>query len=63
MKIKELTNEEFLNFSEHFPVSSPYQTAEYAMTMTKQKYCCIFFNYGRIIMKIPICVCAKRILN
>lgn len=38
MKIKELTNEEFLNFSEHFPVSSPYQTAEYAMTMTKQKY-------------------------
>lgn len=38
MKIKELTNEEFLNFSENFPVSSPYQTAEYAMTMTKQKY-------------------------
>ena len=38
MKIKELTNEEFLNFSENFPVSSPYQTAEYAMTMTKQKF-------------------------
>ncbi len=38
MKIKELTNEEFITFSEQFPKSSPYQTAEYAMTMTKQQY-------------------------
>lgn len=38
MKIKELTNEEFMAFSEYFPVSSLYQTSEYAMTMTKQKF-------------------------
>ncbi len=38
MRIKELTNAEFIEFSEHFPVSSPYQTSEYAMTMTKQQY-------------------------
>lgn len=38
MKIKELTNEEFIAFSDHFSVTSPYQTAEYAMTMTKQKF-------------------------
>lgn len=38
MKIKELTNEEFMSFSEYFPVSSLYQTSEYAMTMTKQKF-------------------------
>lgn len=38
LKIKELTNEEFMVFQKSFPVSSPYQTSEYAMTMTKQEY-------------------------
>ena len=38
MEIKELTSEEFMAFSEDFPVSSLYQTSEYAMTMNNQQF-------------------------
>ena len=38
MIIKELTNEEFENFSDNYPISSVYQTVEYALTMNKEGY-------------------------
>ena len=38
MKLKELTNEEFQMFSNQYPISSVFQTPEYAMVMNKQNY-------------------------
>ena len=38
MKLKELTNEEFLFFTNNYPISSVFQTPEYAMVMNKQNY-------------------------
>lgn len=38
MKIKVLTNDEFLEFSKRFRPSSMYQTVEYALTMNSNRY-------------------------
>lgn len=38
MKIKVLTNDEFLEFSKRFRPSSMYQTVEYALTMNNNRY-------------------------
>ena len=38
MKLKELTNEEFQAFANNYPISSVFQTPEYAMVMNKQNY-------------------------
>lgn len=38
MQIRELTNIEFIQFTEYFNQSSVYQTPEYAMSMSKQNY-------------------------
>lgn len=38
MEIKQLTNEEFSNFVDHFTPSSFYQTSEYALIMNHQNY-------------------------
>ena len=38
MVIKELTNEEFEKFYDNYPISSVYQTVEYALTMNKEGY-------------------------
>lgn len=38
MKLKELTNEEFQFFTNNYPISSVFQTPEYAMVMNKQNY-------------------------
>lgn len=38
MKLKELTNEEFQTFANSYPISSVFQTPEYAMVMNKQNY-------------------------
>lgn len=38
MKLKELTNEEFLTFADQYPLSSVFQTPEYAMVMNKQNF-------------------------
>ena len=42
MVIKELTNEEFDNFCNNYPMSSIYQTKEYAFTINKEGYSTIF---------------------
>ena len=44
MYIKELTNEEFDLFSKTYPLSSVYQTKEYALTMNKEGYSTIFLG-------------------
>ncbi len=38
MKLKELTNQEFQLFTDQFPLSSVFETPEYAMVMNKQNY-------------------------
>ena len=38
MRVRELTNEEFSAFTMRYPISSVFQTPEYAMVMNKQKY-------------------------
>ena len=38
MKLRELTNEEFMNFSKSYNMKSIYQTLEYALVMNKQNY-------------------------
>ncbi len=38
MKLKELTNEEFQEFTQNYLVSSVFQTPEYAMVMNRQNY-------------------------
>lgn len=42
MKLKELTNEEFLRFSRSYNIKSIYQTIEYAFVMNKQKFDAMF---------------------
>ena len=42
MYIKELTNEEFNNFSNKFNIKSIYQTVEYALIMQDQKFTSLF---------------------
>ena len=42
MYIKELTNEEFNNFSNKFNIKSIYQTVEYALIMQDQKFTSFF---------------------
>ena len=42
MHIKELTEDEFLNFSKNFPDSSVFQTVNYGLAMHKQEYECLF---------------------
>lgn len=44
MYIKELTNEEFDIFSKSYPLSSVYQTKEYALTMNKEGYATVFLG-------------------
>ena len=44
MVIKELTNEEFDNFSKNYPLSSVYQTKEYGLTMNKEGYSTILLG-------------------
>ena len=44
MYIKELTNEEFDIFSKTYPLSSVYQTKEYALTMNKEGYSTVFLG-------------------
>ena len=38
MVVREITNEEFKNFSKQYPISSLYQTPEYAFSISKQNY-------------------------
>ena len=38
MNLKELTNQEFINFITNFPLKSIYQTPEYGMVMSNQGY-------------------------
>lgn len=42
MKLRELTNEEFLNFSKSYNIKSIYQTLEYALVMNKQNFDAMF---------------------
>lgn len=52
MIIKELTNEEFDDFCNNYPMSSIYQTKEYALTINKEGYSTIFvglFDNDKII--------------
>ncbi len=44
MYIKELTNEQFMNFTNLFPIKSLYQTPEYAFVMNKQGYDTVFLG-------------------
>lgn len=44
MRLKELTNEEFLNFSKSYNIKSIYQTIEYAFVMNKQKFDAMFIG-------------------
>ena len=44
MYIKELTNDEFFNFTNSYPLKSIYQTKEYALVMNKQGYESIFLG-------------------
>lgn len=44
MHLKELTNEEFLNFSKSYNIKSIYQTIEYAFVMNKQKFDAMFIG-------------------
>lgn len=44
MKLRELTNEEFLNFSKSYNIKSIYQTIEYAFVMNKQKFDAMFIG-------------------
>lgn len=44
MRIKELTNQEFKNFSSNFYLKSIYQTPEYAFTMNNQDYDSMFIG-------------------
>ena len=44
MILKELTNEEFKNFTDTFYIKSIYQTVEYAFVMGNQGYDCIFLG-------------------
>ena len=44
MYIKELTNEEFNNFSNKFNIKSIYQTVEYALIMQDQKFTSLFVD-------------------
>lgn len=44
MYIKELTNKEFDEFIKSYPVSSIYQTKEYALVMNKQNYDSLFLG-------------------
>ena len=44
MQIKEITNEEFENFSKSFEPSSLYQTNEYASTMNENGYDSLFLG-------------------
>ena len=38
MQLREITNEEFNNFTDNFKIKSIYQTSEYAFIMNNQKY-------------------------
>lgn len=53
MQIKELTNEEFQTFTDNYPISSVFQTPEYAMVMNKQNYDTFYLgmvdDYGNIV--------------
>jgi len=44
MKLKQLTNEEFKNFSKQFEQSSIYQTTEYAFTMNEENFDSFFLG-------------------
>lgn len=44
MKLRELTNDEFLNFSKSYNIKSIYQTVEYALVMNKQKFDAMFIG-------------------
>lgn len=44
MRLKELTNEEFLKFSKSYNMKSIYQTIEYAFVMNKQKFDAMFIG-------------------
>lgn len=44
MVMRELTNEEFSNFSKNFNIKSLYQSVEYALTMNKQNFDCIYIG-------------------
>jgi len=44
MKLKQLTNEEFKNFSKQFRPSSIYQTTEYAFTMNEENFDSFFLG-------------------
>lgn len=44
MQLRELTNEEFLNFSKSYNIKSIYQTIEYAFVMNKQKFDAMFIG-------------------
>lgn len=44
MILKELTNEEFKNFTNHFEQSSIYQTVEYGLVMNHQNFDCVFLG-------------------
>lgn len=44
MHLKELTNEEFKNFSKNFNIKSIYQTVEYALIMQEQKFDSLFLG-------------------
>ncbi len=59
MEIKELTNEEFDKFSRNYPLSSVYQTKEYALTMNKEGYNTLLlglFNNDKIVAATLILV-------
>ena len=53
MRIKELTNEEFMEFTNQYPEYSVFQTPEYAMVMNKQKYDTFYLgmvdDYGKMV--------------
>lgn len=44
MKLRELTNEEFLHFTTSYNIKSIYQTVEYARVMNKQKFDAMFIG-------------------
>lgn len=53
MIIRELTNQEFKNFTDNFYMKSIYQTLEYGFTMNEQKYDTMFIglvNDGVVIL-------------
>lgn len=45
MQIRELTNEQFKQFSSVYPMSSIYQTIEYALVMNHQNYTSLLLGY------------------